>query len=169
MKKLLIIIGISSLLFFMIHTYYTIKENLIYYSVYYAQNLDHHPNYDPVMAMVIDNLEDIPTPSNDLFYYSFDGNGSIIRKKDNVFLTGSTDEYSLFNKDHVYTFTDKGEFLDVTLMGTPLPSYDHQEAEKKGKELAYVLLSPVIDIQPSPPKGQNLQWLFNITYGKIFQ
>ena len=169
MKKLLMIIGISSILFFMIRTYYTVKKNLIYYSVYYAQNLDHDPNYDPVMAMVIDNLEYIPTPENNTFLYSFDGRASIIRKKDNVFLTGSPRDYSLFDKDHVYTFTGKGEFIEVTLMGTPLPSYDKKQAEKKSKEIAYTLLAPVIEIQPSPPQNQNLQWLFNITYGRRFQ
>ncbi|MHB9782874.1 hypothetical protein ACXM1Q_009210 [Streptococcus sp. 10F2] len=121
------------------------------------------------MAMVIDNLEYIPRPKNNAFVYSFDGRSAIIRKKDNVFLTGSPRDYSLFDKDHIYSFSGKGEFLNVTLMGTPLPSYDYQQAEKKGKDIAYTLLSPVIDIQPSPPQGQNLQWLFNITYGKRFQ
>lgn len=169
MKKIVFIIGAISILLIIFHTYSTVKRNLIHYSVYYAQNLDYNSNYDPVMAMVIDNLEYIPRPENNAFVYSFDGRSAIIRKKDNVFLTGSPRDYLLFDKDHIYSFSGKGEFLNVTLMGTPLPSYDYQPAEKKGKDIAYTLLSPVIDIQPSPPKGQNLQWLFNITYGKRFQ
>lgn len=119
----------------MIHTYYTIKENLVFYSVYYAQNLDHNPKYDPVMAMVIDNLEYIPRPENNEYLYSFDGRGSIIRKKDNVFLTGSPRDYLLFDKDYVYYYTGKGEFHKLTFMRRPIPSYNYKQAEKKGKNL----------------------------------
>lgn len=45
MKKLFITLGFLSLIIFLIKTYYDLRANLIHYSVYYAQNLDHDPDY----------------------------------------------------------------------------------------------------------------------------
>ncbi|MHB9781302.1 hypothetical protein ACXM1Q_000940 [Streptococcus sp. 10F2] len=170
MKKLALIIGISSLLFLMIRTYYTIKKNLIFYSVYYAQNLEHDPSYNPTMAMIIDNLDYISRPENDLIKYDFDGHNTVYNLKYNIRLTGSIEEYMLFHVRDIYYFTGKGEFLEFRVLASDTSLSDNsKERREEGEKFVNELLQSIIDIQPSPPQGQNLQWLFNITYGKRFQ
>lgn len=170
MKKFALIIGISSLLFLMIRTYYTIKKNLIFYSVYYAQNLEHDPSYNPTMAMIVDNLDYISRPENDLIKYDFDGHSTIHSTKYKIFLTGSIEEYMLFHDNNIYSFTGQGEFSEFRVVGNdPNPFENFEERREEGEKFVNELLQSIIDIQPSPPQGQNLQWLFNITYGKRFQ
>lgn len=73
MRKFLITLTTLFTLALLLKIGFEIRHNLIYYSVYYAQNLNHSNKADPVMATLIDNLYDIPKPENDQIGYDFDG------------------------------------------------------------------------------------------------
>ncbi len=171
MKKLFITLGLLSLIVFLIKTYYDLRGNLIHYSVYYAQNLDHDPDYDPVMAMIVDNLDYIPRLEDDSIHYDFDGHSTIYNANYAMYVTGSPKEYLLSKKyGKLYYFSGQGEFSHFRILGSN-SKFDDSSDQRKIEAKKYVaeILEPLIAIQPEPPKGENLQWLFNITYGRRFQ
>ncbi|NYS32777.1 hypothetical protein HZZ02_03115 [Streptococcus danieliae] len=110
MKKLFITLGLLSLVIFLIKTYYDLRANLIHYSVYYAQNLDHDPDYDPVMAMIVDNLDYIPRLEDDSIHYDFDGHSTIYNANYEIYVTKSSEKYLLSKNEELYYFTEQGEF-----------------------------------------------------------
>ncbi len=145
-----------------------IRHNLIYYSVYYAQNVHHNSNTDPVMATLIDNLSDIPKPENNQIDYDFDGINIIYMKTENTRLAGLEAWYDLYHDNHTYYFNSKAELVEYSRV-TDNTSYNIKDKRKEARKLIYSIIQPIIDIQPKPPKYANFQWLFNITYGRRFQ
>ncbi|MBF0700142.1 hypothetical protein [Streptococcus danieliae] len=131
MKKFILTLGLLSLVIFLIKTYYDLRANLIHYSVYYAQNLDHDPDYDPVMAMIVDNLDYIPRPENDSIYYDFDGHSTIHSSNDDIYLTGSPNGYSLVNYFNAYEFTGNGKFLHFRIMASKDNFFDSSPERKQ--------------------------------------
>lgn len=170
MKKLFLTISILSLCIFLIKTYYDLRANLIHYSVYYAQNLDHDPDYDPVMAMIVDNLDYIPRLEDDSIHYDFDGHSTIYNANYEIYVTKSSEKYLLSKNEELYYFTEQGEFSHYRVFASD-SKFDDSSDQRKIEAKKYVaeILEPLIAIQPQPPKGENLQWLFNITYGRRFQ
>ena len=170
MKKFILTLGFLSLMIFLIKTYYDLRGNLIHYSVYYAQNLDHDPDYDPVMAMIVDNLDYIPRLEDDSIRYDFDGHSIIHNVTYGISVSGSSEEYFLSKNDELYYFTGQGKFSHHRIYASD-PKFDDSSDQRKIEAKKYVAetLEPLIAIQPEPPKGENLQWLFNITYGRRFQ
>ncbi|MBF0700141.1 hypothetical protein [Streptococcus danieliae] len=170
MKKLFITLGLLSLVIFLIKTYYDLRGNLIHYSVYYAQNLDHDPDYDPVMAMVVDNLDYIPRLEDDSIHYDFDGHSTIYNANYEIYVTKSSEKYLLSKNEELYYFTEQGEFSHYRIYASD-SKFDDSSDQRKMEAKKYVaeILEPLIAIQPEPPKGEKLQWLFNITYGRRFQ
>ncbi|MVX58492.1 hypothetical protein E5983_02340 [Streptococcus danieliae] len=174
MKKLFITLGLLSLVIFLIKTYYDLRGNLIHYSVYYAQNLDHDPDYDPVMAMVVDNLDYIPRLEDDSIHYDFDGHSTIYSANHEMYITRGSSEYYFVNKSNNhrdgYYFTEQGKFSHFRVLSSDPKLTDNSDQRKmEAKKYVTEILEPLIAIQPKPPKGENLQWLFNITYGRRFQ
>ncbi|MBF0699572.1 hypothetical protein [Streptococcus danieliae] len=165
MKKFLITL-ISLVLLFKIG--FEIHHNLVYYSVYYAQHLNHNKDADPVMALLIDNLDAIPRPENSTIGYDFDGINIAYHNYKNIQVGGLISSYDLYNNRNVYSFDTSGKFYEYTMMGSEIP-YNFKEKQEEAKKLVYDIIQPVIDIQPEPPKYANLQWIFNIIYGRRFQ
>lgn len=165
MKKFLITL-ISIILLFKIG--FEIHHNPVYYSVYYAQHLNHHKDADPVMALLIDNLHAIPRPENDQIAYDFDGINIIHRTNKNLTIAGLISQYTLYDGPNYYHFDSRGRLDEFQIMGKPI-SYNAKEKQEETKKLVYDIIQPIIDIQPEPPKYANLQWIFNITYGRRFQ
>lgn len=120
------------------------------------------------MAMVIDNLYDIPKPENNQIGYDFDGINIIYIKTENTRLAGLEAWYDLYHDNHAYYFNSRAELVEYSTV-TDNTSYNIKDKQKEARKLIYSILQPIIDIQPKPPKYANLQWLFNITYGKRFQ
>lgn len=170
MKKFILSLGLLSLFIFLIKTYYSLKGNLIHYSVYYARNLKHNPNYDPVMTMIVDNLDYIPRLEDDSIHYDFDGHSTIYNKNREMYVTKSPEEYILSRNEELYYFTIQGEFSYYRIFASDPKLADTSNKRKiEAKKYVAEILDPLIAIQPEPPKGENLQWLFNITYGRRFE
>lgn len=102
MRKFLITLTTLFTLALLLKIGFEIRHNLIYYSVYYAQNLNHSNKADPVIATLIDNLYDIPKPENDQIGYDFDGINIIYLKNDNTHLRGFEPNYTLYHNRNIY-------------------------------------------------------------------
>lgn len=137
MKKLFITLGLLSLIVFLIKTYYDLRGNLIHYSVYYAQNLDHDPDYDPVMAMVVDNLDYIPRLEDDSIHYDFDGHSTIYKENPKIYLNGSPEQYVVYKNDELYYFTGQGKFSHFRILGSD-SKFDDSSDQRKIEAKKYV-------------------------------
>lgn len=137
MKKFILTLGLLSLFIFLIKTYYDLRGNLIHYSVYYAQNLEHNPDYDPVMAMIVDNLDYIPRLEDDSIHYDFDGHSTIYKENPKIYLNGSPEQYVVYKNDELYYFTGQGKFSHFRILGSD-SKFDDSSDQRKIEAKKYV-------------------------------
>ena len=147
--------------------YYNLKSN----SVYYAKNTPHEEGVEPVLMMLIDNLEWIDNPEIDGIEYDFDGGNCIYNNnlsKDSPYFAenGNGKEYIYYDGIRItYSFNSQFSLIyvyDDSYKKIPLNQFDINSV----KYNIYNLLQPVIDAQRKPKV--NLQWLFDIVYKDKF-
>ena len=169
MKKIIIrvLIFIAILLFITVFCFENIKRN----SVYYAKNTPHKEGTEPVLMMVVDNLEWIDNPEIDGIEYDFDGGNCIYNNnlsKDSPYFAenGNGKEYIYYDGIRItYNFNSQFSLIyvyDDSYKKIPLNQFDINSV----KYNIYNLLQPVIDAQRKPKV--NLQWLFDIVYKDKF-
>ena len=169
MKKFIIrmFIVIAILLFVTGFCFDNIKSN----SVYYAKHTPHKEGTEPVLMMVVDNLEWIYTPEIDGIEYDFDGGNCVYNNnlsKDSTYFVeyGNGKEYRYYDGIRItYGFNSQFSLIyvdDDFNKKIPLNQLDINSV----KHNIYNLLRPVIDAQSKP--RVNLQWLFDIIYKDKF-
>lgn len=165
---------------------YLLISHMEFYSVYYSKHIDHSPNIDPEVIMVMKNLNAIEKPKDDSFVYEYKDsylndyryyNVKKLNKKNHyeelesyiefntkndkfeyiVFVNHARTKYS-FNNAYKIEYVMKKDFSDVSL---------RKVNEKRVKQEMRDILQPIIDVQPKP--RVNLQWLFNWMYGDYFK
>ncbi|MCJ0952608.1 hypothetical protein [Mammaliicoccus sciuri] len=161
-------------------------SHMEHYSVYYSKHIDHSPNIDPEVIMVMKNLNSIEKPKDDSFLYQYkdsylnDYKYYTVKKlnKNNhyeelesyiefntkndkfeyiVFVDHARTQYS-FNIAYKIEYVLKKDFSAVSLK---------KVNEKWVKQEMRDILQPIIDVQPKPKV--NLQWVFNWMYGDYFK
>lgn len=171
MTKKIILSFLSILIIFVGATIYT-EENLSKHTVYYAQHLPHGKERHPVPVLIMENLEIIKNPNINNYTYDFDGMPIIYN--DNYSLGLFSDgltfvNYSKLTKEYKFT---KNEKLDSAFINNDsntdsysinLESVNQSNIWKEVDKF----LKPFVDSQPKPKI--NLQWLFNMRYGKRFK
>ena len=167
-KRLFIVIAI--LLFITVFCFENIKSN----SVYYAKHTPHKEGTEPVLMMVVDNLEWIYNPKVKTLKYDFDGQPCVQFFTSNGKQTGFIAPFCGDDKNKKYYIYDDDK-LEMTLVldcnFNPDIAYNHgYEIAKLGnkgiKQKLYNDLQPIIDAQRKPKV--NLQWLFDIVYKDRF-
>ena len=147
-----------------------LETNIRRYSVYYAKHIPHGKDTDPVLAMTMENLDHLDKPERSDYRYDFDGNNSVI-VDENTDLSEISEGYLLGyfqDRERLYSFNTKGEFVPLDSWDTEYQRDDKSELKKqKAYNLAYTILQPIIDIQPTP--DTNFQWYFNWKYQKRFE
>ena len=147
--------------------------NLKYNSVYYAKNTPHKDGTEPVLIMLVDNLNWIYTPTIDGIEYDFDGKDTVKIYNDNKNQIGFiTSSYKNTNKGYLIDnielqimveFDNRFKLVKMYNTSKAVHKIDFTEnEEKKYKDTIYNMLKPIIDRQTKPII--NLQWLFDIVY-----
>ncbi|ERI06003.1 hypothetical protein [Atopobium sp. oral taxon 810] len=153
-----------------------ISFNLKSHSVYYAQYTPHKKGTEPVLMMLIDNLEDIYTPDDlKTIGYDFDGKPAILTYDKNgkqlgylsTFNLDGTRGYRFINKNLGFEFNNKFKLLsafdsDRGYKDLDIKNFNEQDIKKD----IYKSVQPLIDAQSKP--WINLQWLFDIVYHDKF-
>ncbi|MDD7512778.1 MAG: hypothetical protein PUK14_02685 [Clostridiales bacterium] len=160
------IILISGFLLFG-YGYYNLKSN----SVYYAKHTPHKDATEPVLMMLIDNLDWIYNPELEGIEYDFDGGHVIYNnnyKSEDVpwFASHDGEEYHYGSNGYKsYSFNRNFELTycrDRCVGKIDIKNIDVEEV----KQDIYKIVQPVIDEQTKPLI--NLQWLFDIVYKDKF-
>ena len=170
-KRLFIVIAI--LLFVTGFCFENIKRN----SVYYAKNTPHKEGTEPVLMMVVDNLEWIYNPEVKTLKYDFDGPPCVQFFTSNGKQTGYIAPFCGYDKNKKnYIYTDNEWEISLILDCNFNPEIAHNDRhekiqitklDNKGiKQSLYNKLQPIIDAQRKP--RVNLQWLFDIVYKDKF-
>ena len=169
MKKIIIrvFIFIAILLFITAFCFDNIKSN----SVYYAKHTPHKEGTEPVLMMLVDNLEWIYNPDIEGVKYRFDAwcilyNYNFKLQEVPCFAGDDGREYYYgsngyrsygFNRDFKLTYC-----RDRRVGNIDIKNIDVEEVKKD----IYKIVQPVIDEQTKPLI--NLQWLFDIVYKDRF-
>ena len=169
MKKIIIrvFIFIAILLFITGFCFDNMKRN----SVYYAKHTPHKDGTEPVLMMVVDNLEWIYNPEIDGIEYDFDGPNCIknynFKSEDEPwFASFGGEEYSYnSNDDEFYNFNSDFELTYYSDRHDKKIDIKNIDVEEVKKDI-YKMVQPVIDAQRKPKV--NLQWLFDIVYKDRF-
>ena len=172
MKKIIIrmFIVIAILLFITAFCFENIKRN----SVYYAKNTPHKEGTEPVLMMVVDNLEWIYNPKVKTLKYDFDGQPCVQFYTSNGKQTGFIIPYLDDKKRYMYADNEWGISLILDCNFNPEIAHNDRhekiqitKLDNKGiKQSLYNKLQPIIDAQRKPKV--NLQWLFDIVYKDKF-
>ena len=143
-----------------------LETNIRRYSVYYAKHIPHGKDTDPVLAMTMENLDYLDKPERSDYRYDYDGI-NVIAVKEELYFSELFPGFSIHNTldDSWYQFDDKGTFIGYSLASEELVKDESKKS--KAYVLAYDILQPIIDIQPTP--DTNLQWYFNWKYQKRFE
>ncbi|NYS49790.1 hypothetical protein HZY93_07510 [Streptococcus danieliae] len=111
-----------------------------------------NPDYDPIMAMIVDNLDYIPRLEDDSIHYDFDGHSIIHNATYGISVTGSSEEYFLSKNDDLYYFTGQGEFSHHRIFASYPKLTDNSDQRKiEAKKYVAEILEPLIAIQPKLP------------------
>ena len=170
MKKIIIrvFIFIAILLFIIAFCFENIKSN----SVYYAKHTPHKEGIEPVLMMVVDNLDWICTPKIKTLKYDFDGPPCVQFYTSNGKQKGFITPYCGDDKKR-YMYEDDEWEISVVLDSNFNPDIAYNNGDEitklgnKGiKQKLYNNLQPIIDAQSKP--RVNLQWLFDIVYKDKF-
>ncbi|MCJ1782861.1 hypothetical protein V5G65_10435 [Mammaliicoccus sciuri] len=161
-------------------------SHMEHYSVYYSKHIDHSPNIDPEVIMVMKNLNSIEKPKDDSFVYQYkdsylnDYRYYTVKKLNKKNHYGELESYIEFN-----TKNDKFEYIDFVDHARTQYSFNNSYKieyvlekdfsdvslrkvnEKRVKQEMRDILQPIIDVQPKPKV--NLQWVFNWMYGDYFK
>ncbi|MBS5865386.1 MAG: hypothetical protein KIC37_03410 [Coriobacteriaceae bacterium] len=150
-------------------TYFNLKSN----SVYYAQHTPHKEDCEPVLMMLIDNLEDIYTPDDPkTIGYDFDGEPAILTYDKNGkqlgFLTPDGEGgYMVDNENLIFHFSNDFQLENICDVNKGYEQIDMKGfSERDIKKDIYKSVQPLIDAQSKP--WINLQWLFDIVYHDRF-
>ena len=172
MKKFIIrvFIVIAILLFITAFCFENIKRN----SVYYAKNTPHKEGTEPVLMMVVDNLEWIYNPKVKTLKYDFDGQPCVQFYTSNGKQTGFIIPYLDDKKRYMYADNEWGISLILDCNFNPEIAHNDRhekiqitKLDNKGiKQKLYNNLQPIIDAQSKP--SVNIQWLFDIVYKDKF-
>ena len=160
MKKIIkrMFIVIAVLLFITAFCFENIKSN----SVYYAKHTPHKEGTEPVLMMVVDNMDWIYTPEIDGIEYRYDGVNTIYNHN---FTKITTPAFVSFGGGKYAYLKNSSEFYSFNIF------FESKEDINKGdinniKQEIYKIVQPVIDAQRKPKV--NLQWLFDIVYKDKF-
>lgn len=167
-KRAFILIAI--LLFVTAFCFENIKRN----SVYYAKHTPHKEGTEPVLMMVVDNLDWIYTPEVKTLKYDFDGQPCVQFFTSNGKQTGYISQFCGYDKNkknYIYVDNECEISLILDCNFNPEIAYNNGDEitnlDNKGiKQSLYNKLQPVIDAQRKPKI--NLQWLFDIVYKDKF-
>ena len=172
MKKIIIrmFIVIAILLFITVFCFDNMKRN----SVYYAKHTPHKEGTEPVLMMVVDNLEWIYNPKVKTLKYDFDGQPCVQFYTSNGKQTGFIIPYLDDKKRYMYADNEWGISLILDCNFNPEIAHNDRhekiqitKLDNKGiKHSLYNKLQPIIDAQRKPKV--NLQWLFDIVYKDKF-
>ena len=172
MKKIIkrVFIFIAILLFITAFCFENMKRN----SVYYAKNTPHKEGTEPVLMMVVDNLEWIYNPKVKTLKYDFDGQPCVQFYTSNGKQTGFIIPYLDDKKRYMYADNEWGISLILDCNFNPEIAHNDRheriqitKLDNKGiKQKLYNNLQPIIDAQRKP--RVNLQWLFDIIYKNKF-
>ena len=172
MKKIIIrvFIFIAILLFITAFCFDNIKSN----SVYYAKHTPHKEGTEPVLMMLVDNLEWIYNPKVKTLKYDFDGQPCVQFFTSNGKQTGFIIPYLDDKKRYMYADNEWGISLILDCNFNPEIAHNDRhekiqitKLDNKGiKQKLYNNLQPIIDAQSKP--RVNLQWLFDIVYKDKF-
>ena len=172
MKKIIIrmFIVIAILLFITVFCFDNMKRN----SVYYAKHTPHKEGTEPVLMMVVDNLEWIYNPKVKTLKYDFDGQPCVQFYTSNGKQTGFIIPYLDDKKRYMYADNEWGISLILDCNFNPEIAHNDRhekiqitKLDNKGiKQSLYNKLQPIIDAQRKPKV--NLQWLFDIVYKDKF-
>ena len=172
MKKIIkrVFIFIAILLFITAFCFENMKRN----SVYYAKNTPHKEGTEPVLMMVVDNLEWIYNPKVKTLKYDFDGQPCVQFYTSNGKQTGFIIPYLDDKKRYMYADNEWGISLILDCNFNPEIAHNDRheriqitKLDNKGiKQSLYNKLQPIIDAQRKPKV--NLQWLFDIVYKDKF-
>ncbi|RLK63062.1 hypothetical protein D3H64_06390 [Atopobacter sp. AH10] len=164
MASIMVVVVISILVGY---SYANLKSN----SVYYAKNTPHKKGVEPVLMLLVDNLDWIYNPELEGIEYDFDGGNVIYNnnyKSEDVpwFASHYGKEYHYGSNDYKsYSFNSNFELTYCR---------DRREGKvdiknidvKKVKRDIYKIFQPVINKQTKPLI--NLQWLFDRIYRAKF-
>ena len=170
MKKFFNIVLIISVTLFCVTAF--CFENIKRNSVYYAKNTPHKEGTEPVLMMVVDNLDWIYTPEIKTLKYDFDGPPCVQFYTSNGKQKGFITPYCGYDKKNYMYEDDEWEIsliLDCNFNPdiTQNHGYEITKLGNKGiKQSLYNKLQPIIDAQRKPKV--NLQWLFDIVYKNKF-
>lgn len=145
-------------------------ENMKRNSVYYAKHTPHKEGTEPVLMMVVDNLDWIYTPEIDGIEYDFDGPNCIknynFKSEDELwFASFGGEEYSYSSDDGFYNFNRDFKLTYCSDRHDKKIDIKNIDVEEVKKDI-YKMVQPVIDEQTNPLV--NLQWLFDIIYKDRF-
>lgn len=165
---------------------YILINHMEYYSVYYAKHIEHNPNFDPEVIMVMKNLKSIEKPKDELFIYYYnesflfpdDIECSVIKKNKNkqskelepeIYIEKNEIKEDIYFVNHIDTQYDFNEDYKIRRVKKNDGSYVslRKVNEKRVKQEMRDILQPIIDAQPKPKV--NLQWVFNWMYGDYFK
>ena len=167
-KRMFIVIAI--LLLITVFCFDNMKRN----SVYYAKHTPHKEGTEPVLMMVVDNLEWIYNPKVKTLKYDFDGQPCVQFYTSNGKQTGFIIPYLDDKKRYMYADNEWGISLILDCNFNPEIAHNDRhekiqitKLDNKGiKQSLYNKLQPIIDAQRKPKV--NLQWLFDIVYKDKF-
>ncbi len=172
-KKILITVPLVLIILFLIYGY--IYCNLKVNSVYYAKHTPHKKGTEPVLMMLVDNLDWIYNPDIDGIEYDFDGKPAILTFDKNNEQTGYFTTLNLygekgylFNHDNLmYSFNSKFILIYASDANNDYKDIDISKINDATlKKNIIKVLKPLIDEQPKP--FINLQWLFDKIYRDKF-
>ncbi|SFE46595.1 hypothetical protein SAMN02910327_01267 [Peptostreptococcaceae bacterium pGA-8] len=176
MKKKFVIGSIMILALILIligYGYCNLKSN----SVYYSKNTPHKEGTEPVLMMLVDNLDWIYNPDIEGIEYDFDGKATIKMYNDNKKQIGFiTSSYKYGKKGYLFDDIKSETMVEFDSGFKAIKMYNTSKKvqkiaftkieEKKYKDTLYSMLKQVIDKQTKPLI--NLQWIFDIVYRDKF-
>ena len=160
MKKIIkrVFIVIAILLFITGFCFDNMKRN----SVYYAKHTPHKEGTEPVLMMVVDNMDWIYTPEIDGIEYRFDGVNTIYNHS---FTKITTPAFVSFGGGNYAYLNNLSEFYTFNIFFESKKDINKCDINNIKQEI-YKIVQPVIDAQSEP--RVNLQWLFDIIYKDKF-
>ena len=150
-------------------------DNIKRNSVYYAKYTPHKEGTEPVLMMVVDNLDWIYNPEVKTLKYDFDGHHCVQFYTSKGKYKGFIGSSCVDDKKR-YMYDDEERAIWLILDCNFNPEIAHNDGDEKiqitkldNKEIKqklYSNLQPIIDAQSKP--RVNLQWLFDIVYKDRF-
>lgn len=167
MKKKLLLVIISIVVLFMLFGIgkLYISYNLSYYAGYYVQQLPRKEGTNPEMAILLENLDFGPNVEVEGITYDTDGNGTIIKNKNDYLGNGELFDLWIVSSDKYFEFNKRGEFLRYS-KGYSDKVFTDDKYRVEAQAYLDEILPPILKAQPKP--SINLQWLFNRKYEKRF-